>query len=146
ASLKRSGFRSGAAAMRQHISSGTVWEQLVGYSRAIRVGPLVYVSGTTATDEQGLLVGGDDPYQQAVYVLEKIQRALAEAGATLDHVVRTRIFVTNAAHWEQIGRAHARFFSHVLPVCTLVEVSALIGPEYLVEIEVDAVIDEALSQ
>lgn len=130
--------------MRQHVSSGTIWEQQVGYARALRVGPLVYVSGTTATDEGGRLVGEGDAYAQAAYALAKIRRALEEAGATLEHVVRTRIFVTRAADWPEIGRAHAEALGHVRPVNTLVEVSGLIGAGYLVEIEVDAVIDELL--
>jgi enamine deaminase RidA (YjgF/YER057c/UK114 family) len=128
--------------MRKHVSSGTVWESQVGYSRALRVGPLVYVSGTIATDEAGRLVGEGDPYAQAAYALAKIRRALEEAGAAMEHVVRTRIFVTRAANWPEIGRAHAEALGHVRPVATLVEVSALIGPGYLVEIEADAVIGD----
>jgi enamine deaminase RidA (YjgF/YER057c/UK114 family) len=130
--------------MRQHISSRTIWEQRVGFSRALRVGPLVFVSGTTATDEQGRLVGPGDAYAQTVYILQKIGRALAEAGATMEQIVRTRIYVTNAALWEQVGRAHGEYLGAVRPANTLLEVSALVGEGYLVEIEADAVIDELL--
>ncbi len=125
---------------RQRVSSGSVWEGQVGYSRAVRVGNLVFVSGTTATGSGGELLGGDDPEAQTVAVIEKIERALKEAGASLTDVVRTRIFATNVDDWEAIGRGHARFFAAIRPANTLVEVSALIGDEYLVEIEVDAVI------
>lgn len=125
---------------RQNISSGTKWEELAGYSRAVRLGNLVFVSGTTATDEQGQLVGGADPYQQAVYIFQKIERALQSAGASLNDVVRTRIYITEADQWEGPARAHAEFFGAIRPVNTLVVVKALIGPEYLVEIEADAVI------
>jgi len=132
--------------MRQRISSGTVWEGLAGYSRAVRVGPLVFVSGTTATDESGGLIGAGDAYAQTTYILQKIERALAEAGATLDHVVRTRIYLTDISLWEQASRAHASFFAERRPANTLVEVSGLVGTGYLVEVEADAVIDEALSR
>ena len=130
--------------MRQQVGSGTIWEQRVGFSRALRVGPLVFVSGTTATDEQGLLVGPNDAYGQTVYILQKIERSLVEAGATLDHIVRTRIYVTDAALWEEVGRAHGELLGAVRPANTLVEVAGLVGEGYLVEIEVDAVIDEVL--
>ena len=130
--------------MRQRVSSGTVWEGLAGYCRAVRVGPLVFVSGTTATDEQGERVGAGDAYAQTLYAIGKIERALAEAGATLDHVVRTRIFVVDISQWEAVCRAHAHFFAARRPANTLVEVSALVGDGYLVEVEADAVIDEAL--
>jgi enamine deaminase RidA (YjgF/YER057c/UK114 family) len=125
---------------RQNIASGTVWEGIVGYSRAVRVGNQVFVSGTTATDDNGQLVGGSDPYAQTVFIIQKIERALKASGASLGDVVRTRIFVTDASQWEGPGRAHNEFFKDIRPVCTMVEVSALIGPEYLVEIEVDAII------
>lgn len=124
---------------RQNISSGTVWETLAGYSRAVRMGELIAVSGTTATDENGHIVGEGDPYAQTAFILRKIERALREAGASLEDVVRTRIFVTNVAQWEAVARAHAEFFGEIRPANTLVEVSALIGEGYLVEIEADAV-------
>lgn len=127
-------------AERQNISSGTKWEALAGYSRAVRLGNLVFVAGTTATDENGQLVGGDDPYQQAVYIFQKIERALQTAGASLKDVVRTRIYVVDPEAWEGPARAHGEFFGDIRPVNTLVAVKALIGPEYLVEIEADAVI------
>lgn len=122
------------------VSSGTEWEQVVGFSRAIRVGRFVSVSGTTATDERGEPVGPGDPAAQTEYILEKIGRALADCGASFDHVVRTRIYVTNAGDWEAIGRIHGRYFGDIRPANTLVEVSRLVGDEYLVEIEVDAIL------
>lgn len=124
---------------RQNISSGTVWETLAGYSRAVRMGELIAVSGTTATDENGHIVGQGDPYAQTAFILRKIERALHEAGASLEDVVRTRIFVTDVAQWEAVARAHAEVFGEIRPANTLVEVSALIGEGYLVEIEADAV-------
>lgn len=125
---------------RIRISSGTVWEGRVGYSRAVRAGNLVFVSGTTATDDQGNVVGRGDPEAQARFILEKIKRALEAAGASLSDVVRTRVYVTNADDWEAVGRAHAAYFGEIRPANTLVEVSRLVGPDYLVEIEADAVI------
>lgn len=124
---------------RRTISSGTPWETTVGYSRAVRVGPFVYVSGTTASDEQGR-VQGDDAYSQTLYILRKIERALAESGSRLSDVVRVRMFVTDISQWREIGRAHAEFFGAVRPTSTMVEVSRLVDPDHLVEIEVDAVI------
>ena len=128
---------------RQRVSSGTKWEGLVGYSRAVRVGNLVFVSGTTATDEAGNVVGVGDAEAQAAYIIGKIGRALQEAGASLTDVVRTRIYVTRVADWEAVGRAHAHYFGEIRPANSLVEVSALVGSEYLVEIEADAVITNA---
>lgn len=128
---------------RQHISSGSVWEERVGFSRALRVGGWVFVSGTTATDAGGNVIGAGDPYAQTVAILEKIERALDEAGATMADVVRTRVYVTNADDWEAVGRAHARFFAAVRPANTLVEVRRLVGSGYLVEIDADALIADA---
>lgn len=125
---------------RQRVGTGTVWEERFGYSRAIRAGDLVFVSGTTATDEGGELVGPDDPEAQAHFIIEKIGRALAAVGAALDDVVRTRVYLTRADDWEAVGRAHGHYFSQTRPANTLVEVSALVGDGYLVEIDADAVV------
>jgi enamine deaminase RidA (YjgF/YER057c/UK114 family) len=129
-------------AQRQNISSGTVWEDIAGYSRAVRIDNLIFVSGTTATDANGEIVGQDDPHAQTVFIIQKIERALHEAGASLHDVVRTRIFVTDVRRWEPVARAHAEFFRDIRPANTMVEVSALIGEGYLVEMEVDAVIQD----
>jgi enamine deaminase RidA (YjgF/YER057c/UK114 family) len=122
---------------RRNISSGAPWEPTVGYSRAVRVGPYVHVAGTTGTDEQGRAVAAD-VYAQARHALGKISAALTEAGARLDQVVRTRIFVTDIDRWEEVGRAHGEVFGQVRPAATMVEVRRLIGPDILVEIEADA--------
>jgi len=127
---------------RQTIFSGTKWEQTVGYCRAIRVGNIVEVAGTTAVDEQGDVVGQADPHQQTRFILQKIDNALQKAGATLGDVVRTRMFVTDITQWEAVGRAHGEFFAGINPVATMVEVQALISPDLLVEIEVTAIIPE----
>lgn len=127
---------------RQNITSGTKWEEIVGYSRAVRIGNVVEVAGTTAVDEAGAVVGLNDPYEQARYILSKIEKALQEAGASLKDVIRTRMFVTNIAHWEAISKAHGECFREIKPVATLVEVSGLIGPELLVEIEATAILSE----
>lgn len=124
---------------RPNISSGAKWEAIVGYSRAVRVGNVIEVAGTTAVDEHGQVVGLNDPYAQTQFILNKIEKALKDAGAELSDVTRTRIFVTNIEHWEAIGRAHGERFAHIRPAATLVAVSALISPELLVEIEATAV-------
>ena len=125
---------------RINISSGAKWEDIVGYSRAVKIGNVIEVAGTTAVDEDGNTVGVNDPYEQTRYALSKIEKALQAAGATMKDVVRTRMFVTDISKWEEIGRAHGEFFREVKPAASMIEVKGLINPELLVEIEVTAII------
>ncbi|MCB0114512.1 MAG: RidA family protein [Caldilineaceae bacterium] len=128
------------SASRRNFDSGTSWEAMAGYSRAVRLGSIIHVSGTTATDEKGNLVGGDDPAAQARYAIQKIERALNNLGGELADVVRTRVFVSDIANWEPVARVHGEFFSEIRPANTLVE-AKLVGPQYLVEIEAEAIVD-----
>jgi len=125
---------------RQNVSSGTKWEEVVGYSRAVRIGSVVEIAGTTAVDENGEVVGLQNAYAQTRFILAKIEKALQAAGASLEDVVRTRMFVVDISRWEEVGRAHGEVFGPIKPVTTMVEVKALISPDLLVEIEASAVL------
>lgn len=126
---------------RINFASGSKWEDIVGYSRAVKVGNVVEVTGTVASDEEGKVVGPGDPYAQTKYIYQKIQAVLERAGATMSHVVRVRMFVTDISQWQEYGRAHAEFFQEIKPCNTMVEVSKLIEPEYMIEIEATAIIN-----
>ncbi len=126
---------------RINISSGTKWETIVGYSRAVRVGNVIEVTGTVAVNDSGNVVGQNDPYLQTTFVIQKIEKVLIQAGATLRNVVRTRMFVTDISRWEEYGKAHNEFFHDIKPCTSMIEISRLISPEYLIEIEATAIIE-----
>lgn len=125
---------------RINYSSGAKWEDLIGYSRAVRMGNIIEVTGTVAVDGNNQLVGGNDAYKQTLFIIQKIESVLKKAGAGLEHVIRTRMFVTDISRWEEYGKAHGEFFGNIRPCTTMVEVSKLIAPEYLIEIEATAIL------
>lgn len=127
--------------LRTNYSSGAKWENIVGYSRAVKIGNTVEVTGTVAVDDNGNLVGGNNAYEQTKFIIQKIEKVLQKAGASLKDVVRTRMFVTDISRWEEFGKAHGEFFKDIKPCTTMVEVSKLISPEYLIEIEATAIIE-----
>ena len=127
---------------RLNISSGAKWEDIVGYSRAVRVGNIIEVAGTTAVDEEGNIIGLNDPHEQTKYIIQKIEKALKSAGASLKDVIRTRMFVTDISKWEEIGRAHGEFFREIQPAASMIEVKGLIGAELQIEMEMTAIISE----
>ncbi len=127
---------------RQNFSSGAKWEEIVGYSRAVRIGNVIEVTGTVAVDDAGAAVGINDPYRQTIFILKKIEKVLHQAGGSLQDVVRTRMFVTDISRWQEYGKAHGEVFSAIKPCTTMVEVSKLIDPEYLIEIEATAIVNE----
>ncbi len=127
---------------RTNYASGAKWEDIVGYSRAVRIGNIIEVTGTVAVDENSQLVGGDSAYEQTRFILQKIADTVARAGGSLKDIIRTRMFVTDIERWEEVGKAHGEFFHDIRPCTTMVEVSRLISPEYLVEIEASAVVSE----
>jgi enamine deaminase RidA (YjgF/YER057c/UK114 family) len=127
---------------RTNYSSGAKWEDIVGYSRAVKIGNIIEVTGTVAVDDNSNLVGGDDAYQQTKYIIEKTEKILQRAGASLKDVVRTRMFVTDISRWEEYGKAHGEFFKDIKPCTSMIEVKGLISPEYLIEIEATAIMSE----
>jgi len=127
---------------RTNYSSGAKWENIVGYSRAVKIGNIIEVTGTVAVDDNSNLVGGDDAYQQTKYIIEKTEKILQRAGASLKDVVRTRMFVTDISRWEEYGKAHGEFFKDIKPCTSMIEVKGLISPEYLIEIEATAIMSE----
>ena len=127
---------------RSNISTGTKWEDFVGYSRAVKIGNIIEVSGTIAVDDSGKPVGENNPYEQTKFIISKIEKSLVELGSSLSDVIRTRLYVTDISQWEEIGKAHGEFFGKIKPASTMVEVKGLISPEYLIEIEVSALTEE----
>ena len=125
---------------RKNYSSGAKWEEIVGYSRMVKIGNMIFLSGTVSVDEDGTVIGKNDAYAQTAFIIQKIEKYLIKAGASLKDVVRTRMFVTDISQWEEIGRAHGEYFKDIKPVTTMVEVKGLIGDDYLVEIEVEAIV------
>lgn len=126
---------------RKNYSSGAKWEDIVGYSRAVRIGNIIEVSGTVASDEKGEVVGKNDAYRQTQFAISKIEQILEEAGASLNNVVRTRLFVADIGRWDEYGRAHQEFFANIRPCCSMIEIKSLINPDYLVEVEATAIVE-----